>query len=259
MDSQTLIDVAQEAARLAAAEALAIFGRNFIVEQKAKHDLVTEADKAAQNIIVDHLRSHFPTHAFLAEEDDASLSADGDVVWIIDPIDGTTNFSRKVPFFSISIGAAVDGQLVAGLVYDPNHNEMYHAQRGKGAFMNETPLTCSTRDLDTAIVAFSPSRKPALRAKTLRMMAHIAPRIHTYRSVGSAALTLCYIAAGKFEAYVNFGLKAWDVAGGALILQEAGGKMYGRHNEPFSIEDEASWDIASNQAVADDMLEAAKA
>lgn len=195
------------------------------VSEKADNNLVTEADYAAQDLIVKTIRDHFPDHSIIAEED-FHANSDAANLWIIDPLDGTNNFAHGIPHFSISIAYARAGQVVAGTVFDPIRDEMFSAVRGKGTFLNKTAISVSKAStLQEAIVAtgFYYDRGTMMR-KTLNSVEKLfEANIHGIRRFGSAALDLCWVACGRFDAYFEYKLSPWDFAAGMLIVEEAGG------------------------------------
>ncbi len=220
------IQAAQAAARQAGKMILERQGYTAISE-KADSSLVTEADIKAQEMIIKMIRDHFPEHSIIAEEQDLSAQSGAADLWIIDPLDGTNNFAHRIPHFCVSIAYARSGRVAAGAVFDPVRNEMFTALRGKGAFLNGTPIRVSgARSLQKAIVAtgFYYDRDVVMR-KTLNSIEKLfAADIHGIRRFGSAALDLCWVACGRFDAYFEYQLSIWDFAAGMLILDEAGGR-----------------------------------
>lgn len=216
------------------------------ISEKGFRDLVTDADHASQALIVEQIRAHFPDHGFLVEEEAPDIPAAGLVTWIIDPIDGTTNYSRQMPVYCISIAAVIrpspENQLASpqplvGVVYDPMQNELFQAAAGQGAFLNGEKIQVSNTDeFERAIFAIDWSHEPAQRQLTLDMIQQIAPRIQTLRAIGSAALALAWLAAGRIDCYFNLNLKPWDMAAGILLIQEAGGRMVSIENQPWQLE-----------------------
>jgi myo-inositol-1(or 4)-monophosphatase len=245
-----ILTAAKSIAREAGQLALDRFGGERVLTQKGFRDFVTDADYAAQTLIVQRVREQFPEHGFLAEEDDPTLCDNAEFVWIIDPIDGTTNYSRNIPVFSVSIGIAQAGIPIVGVVFDPVRDELFWATSGGGAFVNDRPIAVSQIDtLADAIISHDWSRSAPMREKMLQIISRLAHQTRSIRAVGSAAIALCWVASGRVDAYLNVQLSAWDVAAGQLILTEAGGKMSGFNAEPFALNDPDSWALASNQLI----------
>jgi myo-inositol-1(or 4)-monophosphatase len=218
-------DAACEAARRAAV-VLDDWRRRFQVREKGRFDLVTDADLASQRVIVEYLSGRFPDHAFLGEEDAKHQRPvpDSAPTWIIDPIDGTTNYVHDCPLYCISIGLQVAGQLVVGVVLEPCRNEMFHAAKGQGAWLNDRRLqTSRITSLGEALIAtgFPPDMQG--QERTLEWWRYFSLRTQSMRRTGSTAINMAYVAAGRFDAYFAFDNHVWDVAGGVVLIQEAGG------------------------------------
>ncbi len=219
------LQVAKEAARHAGSLIMELQGRASISE-KAINNLVTEADLEAQEKIIKMIREHFPEHDIIAEEQDLSTSRSATELWIIDPLDGTNNFAHTIPHFCISIAYARSGQVATGAVFDPVRGEMFTAVEGKGAFLNGVPISVSKAPfLREAIVAtgFYYDRGAVMRRTLNSIEKLFEANIHGIRRFGSAALDLCWVACGRFDAYFEYKLSTWDFAAGMLILKEAGG------------------------------------
>jgi len=226
-------DVAIQAAR-AGGNVLLQWVRRFTVREKGPANLVTEADFASQETIVGLIQSRFPEHGFLGEEGlDTSLHGQS-CRWIIDPLDGTANYVHGFPYFAVSIGLECAGEMLVGVVYDPTRDEMFVAQKGQGAWLNEHPIRPSAVDrLDKAfVVASLPSAVEATDPAVARML-RVLPRAQTVQRTGSAALNLVYVACGRIDAFWSTSLKPWDVAAGSLIVVEAGGSMTSTDSGPF--------------------------
>ncbi len=250
MMQNEILEAAKSIAREAGKLVLDRFGGERELTQKGFRDFVTDADYAAQSLIVERVREQFPTHGFLAEEEDATLSDNADIVWIIDPVDGTTNYSRNIPLFCVSIGVAQAGDPLVGVIYDPVRDELFWATKGGGAFLNGQAISVSTTDnLADAIIAHDWSRSPTLRDVILQIITQLAHQTRSLRAMGSAAIAICWVANGRLDAYFNPSLSAWDIAAGQLILAEAGGIMSGFNAEPFALDDPSSWALATNQRI----------
>lgn len=246
-DAAGWLPLATATARAAGALVQAKAAESFGVMHKGFRDVVTNADYESQRLIVDAIREQFPTHGFLAEEKDPGLTAGRQVLWVIDPIDGTSNYSRRIPLYCISIAAVVAGRVEVGVVYDPVRDELFSARRGHGATLNGAALGVSrVEPLDAALIAFDWSRPEALRNQVLAMLGVLAHRAHTLRALGSTALALAWLAAGRIDGYFNLQPGACDVAAGSLLLAEAGGQLGATDGRPFAIDDRATWAVASN-------------
>jgi len=218
------------------------------VSSKGFRDLVTDTDFAAQAAITDTIRQRWPHHGFLTEEEDSDLPTSGPIIWVIDPVDGTINFSRGLPVFCVSIAAVrfLTGgtlEVLTGVVYDPLREEMFCAQKGEGATLitgdgAKRPLRVSTvADLGQALFTHDWSHTPAQRQQGLDCITELTHAVFSTRAVGTAALALAWVAAGRTDAYLNFTLKPWDVAAASLLLAEAGGQMTNAAGSPLT------WDV----------------
>lgn len=228
-----LLDTAIEAARAAGQEIVKRLPQERDVRFKGFRDIVTDADLAAQEALVSIIHSRFPEHGILSEEG-LEHGSDAGTIWVLDPLDGTTNYAHRYPCFSVSIGVVRGDEPVVGVVYDPLHDHVFCAERGAGAAMNGTRLRVSQTDqLIHALVSLDYAREPDSRVEQMAAMTHCSRYIHTFRSLGSAALSLCYVGAGWLEAYFHWTLYPWDVAAGSLILLEAGGSITDVNGQPW--------------------------
>ena len=196
------------------------------VNTKAPNDFVTEVDHAAEAAIIDTLLGAYPGHGILAEESGTSRGArDSEYVWIIDPLDGTTNFIHGLPTYAVSIGLAFRNQMQQAVVYDPARNDLFYATKGRGAYLNDKRLRVSRRSrmADALIGTGFPFRKGDDLARYLHMMETVMKLCAGMRRPGAAALDLCYVAAGWYDGFFETGLSPWDVAAGSLLVTEAGG------------------------------------
>lgn len=205
------------------------------IEYKGEADLVTAADRASEALIAARLRSAFPTHALIAEE--GSRRAGQGYCWYVDPLDGTTNFAHGLPFFAVSLGLEFQGEIIAGVVYNPVLDEMFAATRDAGATLNGRTIAVSQQtQLSAALLATGfPSQKRHPNPN-IHFYQHFSLRTHGMRRLGSAALDLCYTACGRFEGFWEFNLKPWDTAAAQLILTEAGGRVSDMRGAPFHLE-----------------------
>jgi myo-inositol-1(or 4)-monophosphatase len=226
MGGSALLETAIEAARQIGQALLEGFGRPQEIRSKGLRDIVTEADLRAQHKAIEIIHSRYPDHDVWAEEGGQIPDGTSDYCWIVDPLDGTTNYSRGYPCFSVSIGLSYRGEVILGAVYDPLRDQLFQAQRGQGAYLNNARIHVRTIErLIDAVVGLDWPRKQDLRSQMAELVAKIAPRVGTLRTSGSAALSLCYVAAGWIDAYLNFTPQPWDAAAASLIIQEAGGTI----------------------------------
>ncbi|HZT55201.1 MAG TPA: inositol monophosphatase family protein, partial [Burkholderiaceae bacterium] len=196
------------------------------VDTKSPNDFVTEVDRRAEAVIIETLLGAYPGHGILAEESGREHGAkDSEYVWIIDPLDGTTNFIHGFPVYSVSIALAFRGQVQQGVVYDPSRNDLFYASKGRGAFLNDRRLRVSkrTRLADCLVSTGFPYRKGDNFKRYLQMLEVTMPACAGLRRPGSAALDLCYVAAGYTDGFFENGLSPWDIAAGSLMITEAGG------------------------------------
>jgi myo-inositol-1(or 4)-monophosphatase len=228
-------EVAIQAAR-AGGDVLQDWARRFTVREKSPANLVTEADLASQETIVGVIQSRFPDHGFLGEEE-LDRSSDGQPYrWIIDPLDGTANYVHGFPYFAVSIGLECAGEMLVGVIFDPTRDEMFVAQQGQGAWLNEQLIRPSSVEaLERAfVVASLPSAIDASHPAVGRVL-RVLPRAQTLQRTGSAALNLAYVACGRIDAFWSTSLKPWDVAAGFLIVLEAGGAITTTDGVPFDL------------------------
>jgi myo-inositol-1(or 4)-monophosphatase len=225
---QPLLNIAVKAARKAGEVIIRSLNRieSLRVTTKGRNDFATEVDHAAERTIMDEVRRHYPAHAFMAEESGAS--GESDTVWIIDPLDGTTNFLHGFPTFAVSIAVQHKGRLEQAVIYDPMRGEIFTASRGQGAHLENYRIRVSKqRGLEGALIATGfPYRENARYAdQYLAMMKTVMAQAAGIRRPGSAALDLAYVAAGRVDGFWEMGLAPWDTAAGTLLIQEAGGHL----------------------------------
>lgn len=231
----------------------------------SSHDLVTEVDRGAETLIRNLIHTYFPDHSFLGEEGvepgpkastEALESVKGaEYLWIVDPIDGTTNFVHQFPFFSVSIALAHYGEVIMGVVYDPSRDEMFVGEKGKGAYVKTRRMNVATVEkLSESLIAtgFPADRHRALPLN-LKGLQALVPQVRNIRSSGSAALHMAYVAAGRLNGFWEIGLNAWDLAAGALLVQEAGGQVTDTAGRPYSLEVRDV--VASNGHIHDEFLQ----
>jgi len=198
------------------------------VETKGHNDYVSEADRAAEREVIETIHKHYPDHAILAEE--SGSTGTSETVWIVDPLDGTTNFLHRFPVFAVSIGVQVKGRMEHAVVYDPVRQELFTASRGVGAQLDGRRIRVSgQKNLDRALIGTGfPFRQADVEMEPyLAMLGKIIKNTSGVRRPGAAALDLCYVAAGRLDGFWEAGLSAWDLAAGGLIIREAGGIVSG--------------------------------
>lgn len=233
-DLTTLLSAACETAVAAGKLVQSKWSQPRTVTEKAFQDFVTDADIAAQKLISNQLRALFPAHGFLTEEDDDHLPPDGDIIWIIDPIDGTTNYSRQHPIFCVSVSAARPAankfgfQPLVGVIYDPMQDELFSAAAGLGCRLNDQPVSVSSIDtLSYAVIGVDWSYNRRMARSSRDVLGAFSHIVQGVRSLGSASLAMAWVAAGRYDGYLNFNLKPWDIAAAWVLLQEAGGQISG--------------------------------
>ncbi|MBI3694495.1 MAG: inositol monophosphatase [Acidobacteria bacterium] len=226
---------ATEIAREAGALVARYFERRVAVEYKGDFDVVTEADRASETRIVERLAARFPGHSVVAEEG-SGVERASEFTWYVDPLDGTTNFAHGFPMFAVTLALEHQGEVVAGVVYDPVHEEFFAAEKGGGAYLNNRRIHVSRVDrLEESLLATGfPSRKR--HADVNVYFFHQAAMLsHGVRRAGSASLDLSYLAAGRLDGFWEFGLNPWDVAAGLLLISEAGGRCSDMHGGPHRL------------------------
>ncbi|HWZ64109.1 MAG TPA: inositol monophosphatase family protein [Steroidobacteraceae bacterium] len=225
---QPLLNIAVRAARRAGEIIVRSLNRleSLTITSKGRNDFVTEVDHAAEHEIIQTIRRHYPQHAFLAEE--SGRSGESDTLWIIDPLDGTTNFLHGFPVFCVSIACQIKGRLEHAVIYDPMRGELFTASRGAGAHLDNHRMRVSkARSLDGALISTGFPYRANLRYLDayLGMLRAVTESAAGVRRPGAAALDLAYVAAGRVDAFWELGLSAWDTAAGTLLIQEAGGRI----------------------------------
>ena len=233
----SLLNVAIAASKEAGAILLDYVKSGFRIEHKSLINLVTDADHAAEQYVIDSIRSRFPTHRFLAEERGQIEESFSPYRWIIDPLDGTTNFAHGYPAFCVSVGLELQGRCVLGVVYDPSRDELFTAITGYGAQLNGYPIhvsTTSSLDGSLLVTGFAYDIRETPR-NNLDHFAKFAVKAQGIRRTGSAALDLCYVATGRFDGFWEVTLSPWDMAAGSVIVEEAGGCLTNFRGNALSI------------------------
>jgi myo-inositol-1(or 4)-monophosphatase len=228
---ETAIEIAREAGALLAE----FHARGVEFELKGDFDLVTEADRSSERLIIERLKKNFPSHDIVAEEGGGHESG-AEYRWYVDPLDGTTNFAHGFPMFNVTLGLEHRGEMIAGVVFDPVHAEMFTAEKGSGAFLNGSRIHVSkAQRVEDALVATGfPSRKRHENVN-VHFYYQLAMISHGVRRAGAAALDLAYVASGRLDAFWEFGLNPWDMAAGVLLIQEAGGTCSDMYGGPMSL------------------------
>jgi myo-inositol-1(or 4)-monophosphatase len=230
------------------------FGGDFRVDKKGAIDLVTDVDVEVERMFRALVSERFPDHQVLAEEMGGDAAVPKGPCWIFDPIDGTTNFAHGLPIFCASLALEIDGVAEIAAVYDPTRKELFTAERGGGAYLNGRPLRVSstTRLVDAMLVTGFPYDVHSRIEEIIGLFARFVGRARAVRRLGSAAIDLCYIAAGRMDGFWERDLKPWDIAGGALIVTEAGGRITNMDGRPFASRGRDV--LATNGLLHDDML-----
>lgn len=251
---EALKRTALEAAQAAGAILLEHARRGFRIEHKDTVNLVTDADRRAEQAIVDRISKDHPGHRVLAEEGGMRAGQDSPFKWVIDPLDGTTNFAHGFPAYCVSIGLEYQGRPLLGVVLDPTRDELFVSEAGGGAFLNGIPLQVSSTPLLNGallVTGFAYDIRES-EQNNLNHFGRFALRAQGIRRTGTAALDLCYVAAGRFDGFWELKLHPWDTAAGALMVVEAGGKVTDFSGGPFSIYGQEI--VASNGQVHDEMV-----
>lgn len=247
--SETALSAAQQAGKILRQKV----NTALKIDYKGRINLVTEADRLAEKVIITTIANHFPEHQILSEET-PFIAGQSDFKWIIDPLDGTTNFVHGFPFFAVSIGLEYQKELLLGIVHVPLTGETFSAFRNQGAFLNGKPIRVSRIEkLSGSLLATGfPYEENVSFKRNFDFFRQIYPLTQGVRRAGSAAIDLCYTACGRFDAFWELDINAWDVAAGALIVREAGGKLINMDGSQFSIYDRQI--LATNGLIEAELL-----
>jgi myo-inositol-1(or 4)-monophosphatase len=242
------------------------FGKtNLKTTRKAYNDIATEADKASEEIIISEIKKLYPNHSILAEESGEFQKENSNYRWIIDPLDGTTNFKHNLPIFCVSIALEIKNEIHCGAIYNPFINELFFAQKGKGAYKIQNFQKSSniksyqkikvsnTNKTEFSVIATGFPPKQTSAKKNLKNFNNAVKKGYVIRRFGSAATDLCYTACGRFDAFWELGLKPWDIAAGILIVEEAGGKITDGKNKKITLNSKSI--VASNNKIHKNILE----
>lgn len=240
-------------------------GYSTLRQKRFANDLVTEVDKGAEALIRNLIQTHFPHHHFLGEEgvtpgpgafvEALNNHKDSEYLWIVDPIDGTTNFVHGYPYFSVSIALAYKHEVIVGVVYDPIQDEMFVAEKGKGAYLTGRRMEVSSEDklADSLLATGFPTDRDRALQLNMRCLQRIAPQTRNVRSGGSAALQLAYVASGRLSGFWEYGLSVWDQAAGTLLVTESGGKVTDTQGTAYGLK--VSDLVATNGHIHDSLLQ----
>ncbi len=230
------LEISEQIAREAGALLHHHFERHIGFELKGEFDLVTEADHASERLVIEKLRQHFPTHSIVAEESGGHAGESAEYCWYIDPLDGTTNFAHGFPMYNVTMALEKAGEIIAGVIFDPEHDEMFTCERGGGALLNGMPIHVShvARLEDSLVATGFPSRKRHQNVN-VHFYYQLAMITHGVRRAGAAALDLAYVACGRLDGFWEFGLNPWDMAAGTLLVTEAGGTCSDMHGAPMRL------------------------
>lgn len=256
MARSAILNVMVQAAMKAGRSLARDFGevQNLQVSLKGPSDYVSQADRKAEEIVYNELSRARPGYSFLMEERGVVEGDDPQHRWIVDPLDGTTNYAHGLPVFGVSIALEAAGRLVLGVVYDPMRDEMFVGERGDGATLNDTPIRVSTTPAigESLLATGFPYNIRETPDTNLREYAALSLRARAVRRLGSAVIDLAYVACGRFDGYWELRLGAWDVAAGAVLVEEAGGRITGIDGGPLEVD--APTLLATNGLIHDDLL-----
>jgi myo-inositol-1(or 4)-monophosphatase len=235
------------------------FGRKIKISKKGDINLVTEADLASEKLIIERIRSHYPKHAILAEESGEAVVIEGgsEFKWIVDPLDGTTNYAHGYPCFAVNIALEHNGEIIVGVTYDPTRDEMFAAERGQGATLNNKKISVSaTENMKDALLVTGFAYDFATRPDFMKAFTEFILNARGVRRDGSAALDMAYVACGRFDGFWEEGLSPWDMAAGKVIVEEAGGVLTKYDGGAFDIYRPPF--CASNGLIHEEMLSVLK-
>ena len=249
-----MLNFAIETAREAGQILLEKFGRKINISKKGDINLVTEADLASEKLIIEKIRSRYPKHSILAEESGAASIENAVWKWIVDPLDGTTNYAHGYPCFCVTLALEHAGEIVVGVTFDPTRDELFAVEKGSGATLNNKPIKVSaTEKLNDSLLVTGFPYDAREREDFARHFSGFTHRARGIRRDGSAAIDMAYVACGRFDGFWEEGLHAWDVAAGVLLIEESGGRVSYYDDSKFSIYQPPI--CASNNLIHGEMLE----
>ncbi len=253
--SQELKKILLETIQLGGAVIRSNFHADYKVYSKATvNDLVTEIDKKAESVIIANIHKYYPDHQILSEEI-GTMESSSEYKWIIDPIDGTVNFVHGIPICCVSIGVEKDGEVILGAVYNPMLEELFMAEKGQGATLNDRPIKVSAKDEieSSCLVTGFPYRWADVEHDPVQVFETFIRQGLPVRRLGSAAIDLCWVACGRFDGFWEYNLNPWDIAAGYLIIEEAGGQVTNFKGEPYSVYDKQT--LATNSKIHEQMIQ----
>lgn len=259
IDTEKLLEVAKEAAMEAGEIHLRYFGKKKEISTKAnEYDLVTNVDKQSEEKILSIIKSHFPEHSFLGEETGTHTENGSEYLWVIDPLDGTTNYAHNFPHFAVSIGLIYKGEISLGVVYDPFKNELFWAAKGAGAYLNFDPISVSKIDklTDALLATGFPYNRDGALDRNLRYFSKLVYEAQAVRRPGAAALDMCYVACGRLDGFWELCLAPWDTTAGTCIIREAGGVVTNFGKKDYDIYEKNI--IASNGLLQENLYDRIK-
>lgn len=250
------LEIAMQAARDAGEIIADGFTREKNVRVKGQGNLVTDADILSEKLILERLRADYPDFGIISEESERLVSRNG-YTWLVDPLDGTNNYSFGLPFFTVCIALAQGDQILLGLTYDPLRKELFCAVAGEGAYLNDQPIAVSSRtDLKAGLIGFDIGYEMGKGQEVLEIARMLRPRVFSYRVLGSGALAIAYVACGRLDIYMHRRLYPWDIASGRLLVEEAGGTVTDWHGKPLGVESREI--VAGNKPLHSQLMQLVK-
>lgn len=249
-------DIATQAVREAGVLIMAHFRGEKRIEYKDKTHIVTDVDLVAEKVMMALLREEFPSFGIIAEESE-NIAGDSPYAWIIDPLDGTRNYAYGIPHFCISLALAQGDEVLLGIIYDPLREEFFRAEKGRGALVNDSPISLSEKaTVQGSLVGFDMGYEADTGRQVLAVASALWPGIESVRIMGSAALGLAYVACGRLDIYLHLSLFPWDIAAGILLVEEVGGVITELDAKPISLSSKRI--IATNKAIHEDFMRRAR-
>ena len=249
-------EVATQAAKEAGSLIMAHFQGEVRIEYKGRTDIVTDVDLLVEKAMMSLLREEFPSFGIITEESQ-NIASNSRYAWIVDPLDGTRNFAYGIPHFCVALALAQEDEVVLGIIYDPLRGEFFRAEKGRGAFRNDLPISVSTKTtVQGSLVGFDMGYDAERGREVLEVASALWPGVQSVRVMGSAALGLAYAACARLDIYLHLSLSPWDLAAGILLVEEAGGAISELDGQPVSIQSKSV--IATSKAIHDDFMRRAR-